>query len=168
MKHFKTTIGLAIVILFGLSLFSQNQDFRRMGKNRAQNTQNRNFSLEKTRIVEGKITKVTLENNGRYGSPGIHLVVNDGKSDLSIHMGPEYFFKSKGITFKNGDSIKLNTFEGTFNKKVTLFASSIEVAGNVTLIRNRYGDPEWRRSADNRSGRGRGRGGSSYGGYRNR
>lgn len=165
MKHFKTTIGLAIVIFFGMSLFSQNQDFRRMGKNRTQNTQKRNFSLEKTRLIEGKITKVTLENNGRYGSPGIHLIVNDGKSDLSIHMGPEYFFKSKGIIFKNGDNIKLNTFEGTFNEKVTFFASSIEAAGNITLIRNKYGDPEWRRSAGN--GSGRGRGGSSRG-YRNR
>jgi hypothetical protein len=168
MKHFKTTIGLAIVILFGLSLFSQDQGFRRMGKNRTQNTQKRNFSVEKARLIEGKITKVTLENNGQYGSPGIHLVVNDGKADLSIHMGPEYFFKSKGIIFKNGDSVKLNAFEGMYNEKVAFFASSIEVAGNVTLIRNKYGDPEWRRSAGNGSGRGRGRGGNSNRVYRNR
>lgn len=157
MKHFKTTIGLAIVIFFGLSLFSQDQDFRKMGKNRAQNTQKRNFSLEKTRLIEGKITKVTLENNGQYGSPGVHLFVNDGKNELSIHMGPEYFFKSKGIIFKNGDTIKLNTFEGMFNEKVAFYVSSIEVAGNSIKIRNKFGDPEWRRSAGNGSGKGRGR-----------
>ncbi len=168
MKHFKTTIGLAIVIFFGLSLFSQDQDFRRLGKNRAQNIQKRDFSVEKTRMIEGKITKVELENNGRYGSPGIHLIVNDGKSDLSIHMGPEYFFKNKGIIFKNGDTVKLSTFEGKFNEKVTFFASSMEVAGNVILIRDKNGDPEWRRSAGIGSGRGRGRNGNSGRGYRNR
>ena len=166
MKHFKSVVIFVIVIFFSLSVFSQVSGYNRLGKNRSQNIAKRNFSLEKTRLIEGKITKVTLENYGRYGSPGIHLIVNDGKNDLSIHMGPEYFFKSKGMTFKNGDSIKLNTFEGTFNEKATFFASSIEVAGKVTLIRNKYGDPEWRRSAGNSPGRGRGR--SSYRGYRNR
>jgi len=157
MKHFKTTIGFVVVIFFGLSLFSQNQDFRRMGKNKAQNTQKRNFSVDKTRLIEGKITNVALENNGQYGSPGLHLVVNDGKSELNIHMGPEYFFKSKGVILKNGDSIKLNTFEGTDNEKSTFYASSIEVDGNIILIRNKHGDPEWRGNTENRSRRGRGR-----------
>ncbi|MCK4890972.1 MAG: hypothetical protein KAS97_13635, partial [Candidatus Aminicenantes bacterium] len=139
------------------SLFSQDQDFRRMGKNRAKNIQKRSFSLEKTRLIEGKITKVTIENDGQYGSPGIHIVVNDGKDDLLIHVGPEYFFKSKGIVFNKGDLIKLNTFEGKDKEKAVFFASSMEVAGNVSLIRNMNGDPEWRRGSGNGSGRGKGR-----------
>ncbi|MEN8223537.1 MAG: hypothetical protein ABFR36_09815 [Acidobacteriota bacterium] len=166
MKHLKTIIGFIAVIVFGLSLFSQNQDYGRLGKNRTQNVQKRSFSTDKHHLIGGKVAEVTLDNEGKYGSPGIHLIVNDGKDDFIIHMGPEYFFKSKGIGFKKGDSVKLNAFEGKFNGKTVFFASSVDVAGNVTIIRNKSGDPEWRRSAGN--GNGRGRGSRSNRGYRNR
>lgn len=168
MKHFKTIIGLSIIIFFGASLFSQASGYDKLGKNRAQNVEKRNFSIEKTRIIEGKIMKIEKATTGQYGAPGIHLVVNSGKEAFNVHMGPEYFFNKKGVTFKIGDTIKMSAFEGSFKDQVTFYASSMEVAGNVTLIRNKNGDPEWRRSNRYGTGRSRGKGTRSYRGYRNR
>lgn len=169
MKHFKSTIVFISIIFFGLSIFAQTSGYERMRKNRAQNIAKRNFSIEKTRLIEGKIMKVEKMSYGQYAAPGIHLVVSDGKESFTVLMGPETFFNQKGIIFKAGDPIKLNTFEGTFKEKTAFYASSLVQDKNVTLIRDKSGNPSWSRSAGYRSGPGKGRGrGRSSRGYRNR
>lgn len=166
MKHFKSITVFIMVIFFGMAAFSQSQGFERLRKNRAQNITKRNFSIEKTRLIEGKITKVEKVNYGSYGATGIHLIVNEGKKGYRVIMGPQYFFNNKGIKFKTGDLIKLNTFEGTFKDQVVFYASNITTGKDVIQIRDKNGDPAWSQSRGlmNRSGRGRGqrRGGRGF------
>lgn len=150
--NMKRTLIVSLVVLAMTTVI--------IGQARGRGLCYRQLLLQSPVAVEGKIIKIeTLDyGKGRYGQ-GIHLFVRNNGQDTEIHLGPQAWLNEQGLQFKQGDTIKIKAFKGTYNGNPTFFASEIAnaKAGKTIMLRDENGFPMWRQSLRNGSGRGMGR-----------
>lgn len=99
--------------------------------------------------IEGKVIKVEAANSGRgrYGD-GTHLVIQSGKAEMTVHLGPRVFLEKNQIRIQQGDQVKLTAFKGTYNNQAVFFASQVWQDGKAIILRDQQGFPMWRASLE--------------------
>jgi hypothetical protein len=115
--------------------------------------------------LSGVIAKVENCNSGRgWYANGINLtVVDDGKQQSLVRLGPAAFLSTNNWAFKQGEKIIVKAFKGTGNFANEFFAAEVIRDGKNLLLRDEYGFPKWRQSLRKGRGMGRGRGAGRYG-----
>lgn len=122
----------------------------------------RQLQVQSPVMIEGKIVKVGTFNYGRgfYGQ-GLHVFVQSNGQESEIHLGPQAWMNNQGLQLKQGDTVKIKVYKGTFyNGNPALFAAQVTgpKGGEAIILRDKNGFPMWRWSLKGGKGRGYGRG----------
>ncbi len=94
--------------------------------------------------VKGTVDEV-LQQSGRRGFGGTHLVLKTDAGDLTVHVGPSSYISAQGFSFAKGDGLEITGSKVKMGGQDVLLAREIKKDGKVLTLRDAQGIPKWAR-----------------------
>jgi len=93
--------------------------------------------------VTGEVVKVDRITPMRGMSGGVHLVLKTDKSDVSVHLGPQWYLENQDVKIEPKDKVDVKGSRVTFGGKPALIASEVRKGNEVLSLRDEAGFPAW-------------------------
>jgi hypothetical protein len=126
----KNTLKLfaILIVLISNTSFAQN---------------NRIYDINTFTETKGKVLKILEIIPSKGVSGGIHIVLNTGSEDLSVHLGPKWYLDKQSVQLKTGDKIEVKGSKVIIDGTEAIIAREIIKDGNILKLRDTNGIPYW-------------------------
>jgi hypothetical protein len=94
--------------------------------------------------VKGTVDEV-VQQTGRRGFSGTHLVLKTEAGDLTVHVGPSSYISAQGFSFTKGDALEVTGSKVQMGGREVMLAREIKKDGKVLTLRDAQGVPKWSR-----------------------
>lgn len=114
----------------------------------------RMYNPSTVETIKGEVVsvdKITPMQGMRYG---VHLMVNTGKENISVHLGPGWYIENQDVTIEPKDKVEITGSRVTFDGKPAIIAKEVRKGEKLLILRDENGFPAW--SGWRRGGRGMG------------
>jgi hypothetical protein len=137
----KIGVMLAILSITALALLVP-LTFGQAGGGRGPGARLYDPSTETT--VKGTVDEV-LQQTGRHGFSGTHLVLKTDSENVTVHVGPSSYISAQGFSFAKGDALAVTGSKVKMGDQDVLLAREIKKNGKVLTLRDAQGFPKWSR-----------------------
>lgn len=127
MKNILSLFAISIVLISNIS-FAQN---------------NRIYDVNTFTEIKGEVSKVVEIVRSKGVSGGIHIMLNTGNENLSVHLGPKWYLDKQNVQLKISDKIEVKGSKVTIDGTKAIIAREIIKDGNILKLRDTYGTPFW-------------------------
>jgi len=100
-----------------------------------------NYDPKTEVTVKGTIEDI--QQQGRHGWMGTHLVMKTDSGTLDVHVGPSGYITENHFSFAKGAAIEVIGSKVIIQDKDALLARQIIKDGKTLVLRNAQGIPEW-------------------------
>jgi hypothetical protein len=148
MNNIATSILLiaSIVLLFSEQSLAQPGGMMkwRGSEGWGQGTQyGRMYNPQTIETISGKIVSIDRMVPMRRMSQGVHLMVQTGKENISVHLGPEWYITNQDMQLQVNDRVEIKGSKVTFDGKPTIIAAQIKKGDKILTLRDNNGLPLW-------------------------
>ena len=140
--------------LFLMALMALNLSLSAQRKEEKTNTCKSRFNTETLTSVNGKIMEVIQISTQAEMAFGTHILIDHNGDSIVAHIGPSWYLEKMKVRFEKGDYIELSGSQIVFEGEPVIIASSIELKGQTTILRNKKGVPKWSAMCRNKKGGG--------------
>ncbi len=102
----------------------------------------RNYDPSTETTVKGTVHEV-LQQTGRNGHNGTHLVLKTDAGSLTVHVGPSSYIANQGFSFAKGDALEITGSKAKMGGQDLILAREIKKDGKVLTLRDAQGIPKW-------------------------
>ena len=93
--------------------------------------------------VTGEVVKVDRITPMRGMSGGVHLVLKTDKSDVSVHLGPQWYLENQDVKIEPKDTVEVTGSRVTVQGQPALIAAEVKKGDQVLKLRDAAGTPVW-------------------------
>lgn len=120
----------------------------------ATNNYSRLFDASTIKELNGSVVSVEKITPEKGMSTGIHLLVKTEKNEtISVHLGPSWYLDNQDVQFVAGDVIKVKGSSITYQNAPAIIAMTVEKGGQVLVLRDKKGNPNWNGWRSGKGGR---------------
>lgn len=105
--------------------------------------QNRIYDVNTFTETKGKVLKIIEILPSKGVSGGIHIMLNTGSEDLTVHLGPKWYLDKQSVQLKTGDKIEVKGSKVIIDGTEAIIAREIIKDGNTLKLRDINGIPFW-------------------------
>ncbi len=96
--------------------------------------------------VKGSVLRVDqAPSSNRGGFMGVHLLLQVESAKISVHLGPAWFLRQKGIRFQKGDRLEVRGSRVEMPGGPVIIAAVVKKGGQTFRLRDDGGLPLWSR-----------------------
>lgn len=92
--------------------------------------------------VSGTVLGERRTDHGK-GTRSVHLIVQVGEDQVSVHLGPDAWVDRQKVKFARGDEVTVKGSKFTYEGKYGLIAQSVTRGGDTLVLRDAAGKPAW-------------------------
>ncbi|MCC6280924.1 MAG: DNA-binding protein [Saprospiraceae bacterium] len=120
----------------------------------ATNNYSRLFDASAIKDLNGSVVSIEKITPEKGMSTGIHLLVKTEKNEtISVHLGPSWYLDNQDVQFVAGDVIKVKGSSITYQNAPAIIAMTVEKGGQVLVLRDKKGNPNWNGWRSGKGGR---------------
>ncbi len=120
----------------------------------ATNNYSRLFNASTIEDFNGSVVSIEKITPEKGMSTGIHLLVKTEKNEsVSVHLGPSWYLDNQDVQFVAGDVIKVKGSRITYQNAPAIIAMTVEKGGQVLVLRDKKGNPNWNGWRSGKNGR---------------
>lgn len=93
--------------------------------------------------VSGEVVKVEKFTPLRGMSGGIHVMLKTGPEEISVHLGPAWFFENQEQQIEVKDRLEVTGSRIAFEGKPAIIAREVKKGEDILVLRNEQGIPQW-------------------------
>lgn len=134
------TLAVAVFLLATMSGFILAQ----APANGIQGNSARNYDPTTEATLTGTVQQV-LQQAGKRGWNGTHLLVKTDQEIVSVHLGPSSYLQKQGLSFEIGDAVSVVGSRTMVGGKPVLVAREITSGSKTVVLRDAQGVPNWSR-----------------------
>ena len=97
-----------------------------------------------TEITVSGVVDDVVQNQGKRGRTGIHVMVKSGSDVLTVHLGPSEFLGNSKFSVAKGDKIEVVGSNVQLGGNNVVIAREVKKADQVLTLRDAQGLPKWR------------------------
>lgn len=97
-----------------------------------------------TEITVSGVVDDVVQNQGKRGRTGIHVMVKSGSDVLTVHLGPSEFLGNSKFSVAKGDKIEVVGSKVQLGGNNVVIAREVKKADQVLTLRDAQGLPKWR------------------------
>ncbi len=101
------------------------------------------YDPQTVETISGEVVKVEQIKPLAGMTYGIHLLVNTGTEQISVHVGPSWFIENQDIAIKPEDVVEVTGSRIKLDDAYVIIASKITKGDQSLYLRDRYGVPIW-------------------------
>jgi hypothetical protein len=136
MKTNKYFLIAAIVLLFAGNIYSQNG----WGPGSKYNMM---YDTKTIETVNGSVISIDQVSPDKNMSAGIHLILNTGNGNITIHLGPAWFIDNQDIKINKDDNISVTGSRVSYNGDQIIIAKEVIKGDQNLKLRDDNGYPMW-------------------------
>jgi hypothetical protein len=118
----------------------------------------RNYDPKTVETLQGKVVSLEVSSSPLQRDHGIHLLLQVGKANIAVHLGPAAFLRKQSVRMAVNDIITVTGSRVLFDGKLAIIAAEIKKGNEVLKLRDENGIPVWsgggRRDREAREGEG--------------
>lgn len=103
----------------------------------------RMYNLDTVETLNGEVLIVDKIIPMRGMSYGIHLMLKTAKEEISVHLGPGWFFENQNMLIEKRDKIEVKGSRIIFQGKPAIIAAKVMKGKDVLILRDKNGYPVW-------------------------
>ena len=93
--------------------------------------------------VTGKVTAIEQTVSKHRFGYGVHLQLQCGNEDISVHLGPAWYLERNGLALAVGDTLQIVGSRITLQDGPALIAAEVKKGEKTLRLRNSQGIPLW-------------------------
>ena len=105
----------------------------------------RNYDPNTVETIEGKVLAIEKTTPAKNRGYGVHLMLQDTKESISVHLGPAWYIDRQMPKIESGDAITVTGSRVTIDGKQAIIAAEIKKGSQTLKLRNDNGVPAWSR-----------------------
>lgn len=135
MKSIKFLLPVMILFFAG-NLYSQN------GWNPG-SKYNQLYDIKTVETINGQVISVDQVSHNNGISSGVHLIINTGTENISVHLGPAWYIDNQDIQIVKDDMITVTGSKVDYNGGQIIIAKDVIKGNNELMLRDDNGYPLW-------------------------
>ncbi len=99
-----------------------------------------------TEVTVNGVVDDVVQNQGKQGGAGTHIMLKSGADLLAVHLGPSAFLAKNNFTLAKGDQVEVTGSKVQLDGKDVVIAREVKKGASVLTLRDSAGIPKWRGS----------------------
>lgn len=99
-----------------------------------------------TEVTVSGVVDDVVQNQGKRGGTGTHIMLKSGADLLMVHLGPSAFLAKNNFTVAKGDQVEVTGSKVQLGGKDVVIAREVKNGSSVLTLRDSAGTPKWRGS----------------------
>jgi hypothetical protein len=135
----KSSKFILFILLF---LFSSCNLYSQRGWGPGSNY-NKIYNVNTVETITGQVTKIDKIYPDKNMSYGIHMTLNTGSSEISVHLGPGWYIENQETNINADDNVIVTGSKVTYEDKDAIIAKEVIKGDQVLKLRDDNGFPLW-------------------------
>jgi hypothetical protein len=148
MNLYKISMVIMLAVFLIIPAAAENQSVKK-GNDTKSNSSGSGFYVNQKRQIDGEIVDVQQVSYGNGQSKGVCVRVRTRKGNkiYDVHLGPDDVISGSNMSFKPGDNVSIDSFQGSFQGQTAYYASSVNKDGEILNLRDEKGASSWQKGS---------------------
>lgn len=104
---------------------------------------NQLYDINTVETISGQVISVDQISHDNSKSNGVHLTVNTGQENITVHLGPAWYIDNQEIQIVKDDIISVTGSKVVYNGDMIIIAKYVIKGNDELLLRDDNGFPLW-------------------------